>query len=211
MGSRGSYAHVRAVQPASQADARLFVRLFDDRLCEVSATFAGYDLNIPSWTPTRGRGGKNHRTFIEGSKWRFDCRIDIAGNSHSERYRQYRSRPDAPDYEGDRGIWNASVQKHPGLIVRCAGTADVVQAVRFARANNVLIAVRGGGHNVAGRALCDDGIVIDLSDMKAVFVDPVTRAVRVQGGATLGDVDRETHAFGLAVPSGVGLTAKLKR
>ena len=112
-------------------------------------------------------------------------------------------RPDAPDYEGARRIWNASVQKHPGLIVRCAGTADVVQAVRFARANNVLVAVRGGGHNVAGRALCDDGIVIDLSDMKAVFVDPVTRTVRVQGGATLGDVDRETHAFGLAVPAGV--------
>ena len=67
----------------------------------------------------------------------------------------------------------------------------------------MLVAVRGGGHNVAGRALCDDGIVIDLSGMKAVFVDPATATVRVQGGATLGDVDRETHAYGLAVPAGV--------
>ena len=112
-------------------------------------------------------------------------------------------RPGDADYEQARRIWNAHVQKHPGLIVRCAGTADVVQAVKFARANNVLVAVRGGGHNVAGRALCDDGIVIDLSGMKAVFVDPAKGTARVQGGATLGDVDRETHAFGRAVPVGV--------
>ena len=112
-------------------------------------------------------------------------------------------RPGDADYEEARRIWNANVQKHPGLIVRCAGTADVVQAVKFARANNVLVAIRGGGHNVAGRALCDDGIVIDLSGMKAVFVDPARATARVQGGATLGDVDRETHAFGRAVPVGV--------
>ena len=111
--------------------------------------------------------------------------------------------PGDADYEQARRIWNAHVQKHPGLIVRCAGTADVVQAVKFARANNVLMAVRGGGHNVAGRALCDDGIVVDLSGMKAVFVDPAKGTARVQGGATLGDVDRETHAFGRAVPVGV--------
>jgi FAD/FMN-containing dehydrogenase len=112
-------------------------------------------------------------------------------------------RPGDSDYDGARRIWNGNVRKHPGLIVRCAGTADVVQAVDFARANNLLVAVRGGGHNVGGRALCDDGIVIDLSGMKAVFVDPAKRTVRVQGGATLGDVDRETHSFGLAVPAGV--------
>jgi FAD/FMN-containing dehydrogenase len=112
-------------------------------------------------------------------------------------------RPEDPGYEGARRIWNASVHKHPGLIVRCAGTADVVQAVKFARANNLLVAIRGGGHNVAGRALCDDGVVIDLSGMRAVFVDPAKRTARVQGGATLGDVDRETHSFGLAVPAGV--------
>jgi FAD/FMN-containing dehydrogenase len=112
-------------------------------------------------------------------------------------------RPGDGDYEEARRIWNANVRKHPGLIVRCAGTADVVQAVKFARANNVLVAIRGGGHNVAGRALCDDGIVIDLSRMKAVYVDPAKATARVQGGATLGDVDRETHAFGRAVPVGV--------
>ena len=112
-------------------------------------------------------------------------------------------RPGDADYEQARRIWNANVRKHPGLIVRCAGTADVVQAVKFARANDLLVAIRGGGHNVGGRALCDDGIVIDLSGMKAVFVDPAKATARVQGGATLGDVDRETHAFGLAVPVGV--------
>src|SRR4029450_11085118 len=112
-------------------------------------------------------------------------------------------RPGDQDYEQARRIWNANVQKHPGLIVPCAGPADVVQAVKFARANNVLVAIRGGGHNVAGRALCDDGIVIDLSRMKAGFVDPARGTARVQGGATLGDVDRETHAFGRAVPVGV--------
>ena len=79
----------------------------------------------------------------------------------------------------------------------------MVQAVKFARANDLLVAVRGGGHNVGGRAVCDDGIVIDLSAMKSVFVDSSLRTARVQGGATLGDVDRETQLHGLAVPSGV--------
>ena len=89
------------------------------------------------------------------------------------------------------------------MIARCAGVADVVHAVKFARANDLAVAVRGGGHNVGGRALCDDGIVIDLSAMKGVFVDPDHGTARVQAGATLGDVDRETHLFGLAVPLGV--------
>ena len=112
-------------------------------------------------------------------------------------------RPEDSQYDRARRIWNASVDKRPGLIVRCAGTADVVHSVMFARANDLLVAIRGGGHNVAGRALCDGGVVIDLSGMRAVFVDPARRTARVQGGATLGDVDRETHAFGLAVPAGV--------
>jgi FAD/FMN-containing dehydrogenase len=106
-------------------------------------------------------------------------------------------------YDDARRIWNASVDKHPRLIARCSGVADVVAAVNFARANNLLTAVRGGGHNVGGRALCDDGIVIDLSCMRAVYVDSTKRSVRVQGGATLGDMDRETHAFGLTVPCGI--------
>ncbi|MGL4964858.1 MAG: FAD-binding oxidoreductase [Inquilinus sp.] len=106
-------------------------------------------------------------------------------------------------YDAARQIWNASIDRHPGLIARCAGTADVVHAVKLARANNLLVAVRSGGHNVAGRALCDDGIVIDLSAMTGVFVDPQHRTVRVRGGTTLGELDRETQLHGLAVPTGV--------
>src|ERR1700760_5894 len=106
-------------------------------------------------------------------------------------------------YERARKIWNASIDRHPGIIARCSGVADVVAAVNFARENELLVAVRGGGHNVSGKALCDDGIVIDLSGMQSVFVDPRRRTVLVQGGATLGDVDRETHVHGLAVPAGV--------
>jgi FAD/FMN-containing dehydrogenase len=111
--------------------------------------------------------------------------------------------PGDDGYNEARRIWNASIDKHPALIARCSGTRDVIAAVNFARENDILTAVRGGGHNVGGRALCDDGIVIDLSRMRAVNVDPGDRIARVQGGATLGDLDRETHVFGLAVPSGV--------
>jgi FAD/FMN-containing dehydrogenase len=111
--------------------------------------------------------------------------------------------PDHPDYDQARRIWNACIDKRPGLILRCANAGDVVAAVRFARAQRIQVAVRGGGHNVAGRALCDDGLVIDLSGMKKVLVDPERRTARVEGGATLGDLDEATHAFGLAVPVGV--------
>ncbi len=111
--------------------------------------------------------------------------------------------PDDPAYEKASRIWNSLVQKRPGAILRCRGTADVVAAVNFARDCNIVLAVRGGGHNVGGRALCDGGLVADLSEMRGVHVDPGTRTVRVQGGATLGDVDRETHPHGLAVPFGV--------
>ncbi len=106
-------------------------------------------------------------------------------------------------YDDARQIWNASVSKRPGLIARCTGVADVVAAINFARANNLLTSIRGGGHNVGGRALCDDGLVIDLSRMRSVFVDEAAQRVRVQGGATLGDMDRETHVFGLTVPCGI--------
>jgi hypothetical protein len=111
--------------------------------------------------------------------------------------------PGDSGYETARKIWNASIDKHPGIIARCSGVADVVAAVNFARENELLVAVRGGGHNVSGRALCDDGIVIDLSGMKGIHVDAKNHTARVQGGATLGDLDRETHVFGLAVPSGI--------
>jgi len=111
--------------------------------------------------------------------------------------------PEDTGYDSARRIWNASIDKHPGLIARCSEAADVVRAVKFSRANNLLVAVKSGGHNVAGRALCDDGIVIDLSATNRVSVDPELRAVRVQAGALLGDVDRETNPHGLAVPTGV--------
>jgi hypothetical protein len=111
--------------------------------------------------------------------------------------------PGASDYDTARQIWNHNVDKKPGMIARCSGTADVVDAVNFARQNELLVSVRGGGHNVGGRALCDDGLVIDLSRMKGIHVDAKERTARVQPGATLGDVDRETHIHGLAVPAGV--------
>jgi len=95
--------------------------------------------------------------------------------------------PGDPGYDDACRIWNASVNKHPRLIARCSGVADVAAAVNFARANQLLAAIRGGGHNVGGRALCDDGIVIDLSGMRSVYVDCAKRTVRVGGGATLGD------------------------
>ncbi len=112
-------------------------------------------------------------------------------------------KPGDSGYEAARKIWNASIDRHPGVIARCSGVADVVAAVNFARENELLVAVRGGGHNVSGKALCDDGIVIDLSGMRGIHVDAENHSARVQGGATLRDVDRETHVFGLAVPAGV--------
>jgi FAD binding domain-containing protein/berberine-like enzyme len=110
--------------------------------------------------------------------------------------------PEDTGYDAARKIWNASVDRRPKLIARCAGVADVVDAVRFGRTNSLLTAIRGGGHNVGGRALCDDGLVIDLSGMRSVHVNSADSTVRVEGGATLGDLDRETHLFGLAVPCG---------
>lgn len=111
-------------------------------------------------------------------------------------------RPGDPRY-AEKPIFNAMHQRRPALIVRCTGTADVVDALAFARERNLLVAVRGGGHSVAGHSSCDGGIVIDLTRMRGVDVDPESRTARVQGGALWGDVDRETQAFGLVVPGGV--------
>jgi hypothetical protein len=111
-----------------------------------------------------------------------------------------------PNYDDARKVWNGMIDKHPVLIARCTGAADVMAAVNFAREKNVLFSIRSGGHNVSGKAVCDDGLVIDLSDMRGVHVDPVSRTVRVQGGATLGDIDHETAPFNLAVP--IGLVSK---
>jgi FAD/FMN-containing dehydrogenase len=111
--------------------------------------------------------------------------------------------PDHHDYDDSRAVWNGAVDRRPGLIARCRGTADVAAAVRFARDRKLEIAVRGGGHNVAGTAVCGGGIVIDLSAMRAVTVDPGDRTAVVQGGALWGDVDRETQAHGLATTGGI--------
>src|SRR5262245_15963797 len=97
------------------------------------------------------------------------------------------------DYDQSRAVWNGTVRRRPRLIARCTGTADVAAAIRFARDRDLEIAVRGGGHNVAGTAVCDDGIVIDLSAMRAVTVNPERRIAHVQGGALWGDVDHETQ------------------
>ena len=106
-------------------------------------------------------------------------------------------------YDTARGVWNGAVDRHPRLIARCNWTADVVAAVRFARDHDLEIAVRGGGHNVAGTAVCDDGLVIDLSAMRAVWVHPADRTARVQSGALWGDVNHETQARGLATTGGI--------
>ena len=110
---------------------------------------------------------------------------------------------DHPSYEQHRRVWNGSIDRHPALVVRCAGAADVIAAVRFARMHELIVAVRGGGHSFPGHSVCDGGLVIDLSLMKGIRVDPVARTARVQAGALLGDLDRETQAFGLAVPAGI--------
>ena len=107
------------------------------------------------------------------------------------------------EYDDARRIQNGLIDRHPALIVRCSGTADVVETVNFARDRGLLLSIRGGGHNVAGNAMNDGGVVVDLSGMRGVHVDPATKTVRAAGGATWGDVDRETQLFGLAVPGGV--------
>ena len=115
-------------------------------------------------------------------------------------------RQDDEGYDDARAIWNGMIDKRPGLIAQCTGVADVMTAVRFAREHDVRVAVKGGGHNVAGTALCDGGLVIDFSEMKGVHVDPAGRTARVEPGARLGDVDHETQAFGLAVSAGIVTT-----
>jgi FAD/FMN-containing dehydrogenase len=106
-------------------------------------------------------------------------------------------------YNEARKIWNGLIDRRPALIVQCTGAADVVDAVNFARTHNLLLSIKAGGHNVAGNAVNDGGLVIDLWQMRGVHVDAAAGTVRVQGGATLGDMDRETQLFGLAVPAGV--------
>ena len=114
--------------------------------------------------------------------------------------------PASPGYDEARTIWNAMIDRKPALISRCAGVADVMNSVNFARDNDLLLAVHGGGHNIGGKAVCDGGLMIDLSGMKSVRVDPEARRAHVEPGATLGDFDHEAQAFGLATPTGINST-----
>ena len=113
---------------------------------------------------------------------------------------------ESPEYNEARKIWNAMIDRRPALIVRCAGAGDVMRSVRFAGEHKLLVAVRGGGHNIAGNAVCDGGLMIDLSPMKSVRIDAKAMTARVEPGATLGDMDRDTQAFGLATPVGINST-----
>src|SRR6059058_3004431 len=108
-----------------------------------------------------------------------------------------------PDYDVHRKIWNGSIDKRPAVIIRCAGVSDVIAAVRFGRESGLPVAVRSGGHSFPGLSVADDALMLDLQPMKGVRVDPEKRTARVQAGVLLGELDRETQAFGLAVPSGI--------
>src|ERR687890_471535 len=111
-------------------------------------------------------------------------------------------RPGDDGYSDARAVFNSMIDRHPALIARCTGTADVIAAVNFAHDNELVVAVRGGGHSVPGYAVCEGGIVIDLSPMKGIWVDPDTRTARAQAGVTWGEFDRETQQFGLATTGG---------
>ncbi len=111
--------------------------------------------------------------------------------------------PDDKGYDNARKVYNGMIDRRPRLIARCADVADVITAVNFGRQNDVLVAIRGGGHNAGGLGVCNDGLVIDLSLIKYTRVDPVARTVLVGGGCTWGDVDHAAHAFGLAAPTGI--------
>jgi len=114
--------------------------------------------------------------------------------------------PGEDGYDVARSIWNAMIDRRPALVVRCLGAADVINAVTLARNEKLLLAVRSGGHNIAGNAVCDGGLLIDLSLMKSVHVDPASRTARVEPGATLADFDKEAQGFALATPLGINST-----
>ena len=132
--------------------------------------------------------------------------IDFSDQRLAELGMQFRGpviAPGDPGYEEIRTVENLAIDRRPGLVIRCSGHADVIDGVNLAREGGLLLAVRAGGHHVAGHGTVDGGLVLDLRDMDGVWVDPVARTVRVQGGATWGQVDREAQVFGLAVPGGV--------
>ena len=132
--------------------------------------------------------------------------ITLEGTALSELAGSFRGqliRPGDPTYDEHRKVWNGSISRFPALVARCIGVADVIAAVRYAKETGLLVAVRGGGHSFPGVSVCDGGIVIDLSLMKGIRVDPEARTARAQAGVLLGELDRETQAFGQAVPAGI--------
>jgi FAD/FMN-containing dehydrogenase len=124
----------------------------------------------------------------------------------SEKIRGSLITPASSEYEGARKVYNEMIDRRPAVIVRCADVADVRAAVNFARQDGLTVAIRGGGHSAAGLGVCEGGLVIDLSPMKGIRVDPVNRTVRVEPGCTQGDVDHASHPFGRAVPAGIVTT-----
>src|ERR687897_3726898 len=112
-------------------------------------------------------------------------------------------RPEDQGYDSTRAVFNGMIDKRPAMIVRCAGTSDVIQGINFALTHNLPLSVRGGGHSIAGKAACDGGVMLDLSRMKGIRVDPVRRTAEAQPGLTLGEFDHETQAFGLATTLGI--------
>ena len=141
-------------------------------------------MTIPMTAEAPSRGNKPYAARIDGFRGRLITAAD-------------------PDYDSARAVWNGTIDRRPRLIARCIGNGDVVAAVRFAREHDLEIAIRGGGHNVAGTAVCNDGLVIDLSGMRAVRVDAADRRAWVQGGALWGDVDQETQTHGLVTTGGI--------
>ena len=139
-----------------------------------------------------------------GTEPRHDIVLDDADIADLARhFRGELIRRDDASYDRARRIWNGAIDRHPALVARCTGVADVLAAVRFARERELVVAVRGGGHNVAGTAACDDGVVIDLSPMKGMRVDPAARTASAQPGILWGEFDHETQPFGLATPGGI--------
>lgn len=138
---------------------------------------------------------------------RLDGTSGVVSRTELDKFRAEVAEPpvlaDDPAYEHARRVWNGMIDRRPAMVVHCHGAADVIAAVRFAGEKGLLTAVRGGGHNVAGFGTCDAGMVIDLSPMRGVHVDPRSGITRVQAGATWFDADRETQVFGLAVPGGI--------
>src|SRR5438067_10090796 len=155
---------------------------------------------------TAGKPSFLDRLVTQGNCLRYNSLAMLNEDSITELKRSLRGRliqPGDADYDEARKVYNGMIHKKPRLIARCADVADVIRSVNFARDNDLLVSIRGGGHNAGGLGICDDGLVIDLAPIKYTRVDPTARTVTVGGGCVWGDVDHATHVFGLAAPSGI--------